>query len=52
LPLELTVEFRDSDLEVLSLVESGYAFIGRGRVPGGFTCKDAAMAAIAAGEVR
>ena len=49
--LELAVEFGDSDLEVLALVESGFAYVAQGRVADGFSRMDEAMAAIAAGEI-
>ncbi len=50
--LEIAEEFGDYELEVRALADSGFALVAQGHVREGFERLDAALAALAAGEVR
>lgn len=49
--LAIAIEFGDSDLEALALADSGLGLVCRGQTVDGFARLDAALAAVAAGEV-
>jgi ATP/maltotriose-dependent transcriptional regulator MalT len=49
--LSIAIEFGDSDLEALAMADSGLALVCRGRIVEGFGRLDAALTAVAAGEV-
>lgn len=49
--LAIAVETGDADLEARALCDQGVGLVGRGRIVEGFARLDAALAAIAAGEV-
>jgi DNA-binding CsgD family transcriptional regulator/tetratricopeptide (TPR) repeat protein len=50
--LELAREYRDTDLEIRAIAESGLALISLGRIAEGVVQLDEAAAAVVAGEVR